>query len=139
MLILFKKNTINLFWEKKMKNRKTVLLIDDEKEIRDLLKNFFEKKKIEIIAVEDGSSALEFMKDEIPDLVITDLLLRGEHGLDIIKTIKKKYFIPLIIISGIYKKEEMAGFIEENFVEGFFEKPLDLFEIEKKINSTLNV
>lgn len=121
-----------------MQNNKNILVIDDEPEVRDLLKDFLEDKNFAVKLVDDGAEALEYMETNIPDLVITDLLLPGEHGIDLIKIIKEKYFIPVIVISGIYRSEEVSHVISGEYVEGFFEKPLKLEKLLEKINQVLN-
>lgn len=121
-----------------MQNKKIILVIDDEPDIRDLLKDFLEDNNFAVELVDDGVEALEYMEKNIPDFVITDLLLPGEHGIDLIKIIKEKYFVPVIVISGIYRPEEVPHVIKEDFVEAFFEKPLDLDKLLEKINSILN-
>ena len=83
--------------------KKHILIVDDEEEITALLKTFFELKGFSVAVMEDGITALNYISEILPDLVVTDLLLPGEHGIDVIKTIKKKYFIPVIIITGIYQ------------------------------------
>lgn len=121
-----------------MQNKKIILVIDDEPDIRDLLKDFLEDNNFFVQVVDDGAEALEFMGKKIPDIVITDLLLPGEHGIDLIKIIKEKYFIPVIVISGIYRAKEVTHVIKEEFVEAFFEKPLELDALLDVINSILN-
>lgn len=121
-----------------MQNKKHILIIDDEKGMVDLLKDFFEKNNFSTEIATDGIMALACIKIKLPDFVITDLLLPGEHGINIVKTIKKKYFIPIIMMSGIYKEEEVRDMMDEYFVEAFFEKPFDLNVLLKKVNSILN-
>ena len=121
------------------KSKKHILIIDDEPDVTDLLKDFFEQKNFKTGIAADGNKALGSFKDALPDIVITDLLLPGEHGINIIKTIKDEYSLPVIIITGIYKKEEIKNIIDDYSVEGFFEKPVNLEALLKKVNSILNV
>jgi DNA-binding NtrC family response regulator len=121
-----------------MQDKRIILVIDDEPDIRDLLKDFLEDNHFSVNVVDDGAEALESMEKNRPDIVITDLLLPGEHGIDLIKIIKEKYFIPVIVISGIYRADEVTHVIKDEFVEEFFEKPLDLPRVLEKINSILN-
>lgn len=121
-----------------MEDKKIILVIDDEPDVRDLLKDFLEDNDFYVQVVDDGAEALEFMEKKIPDIVITDLLLPGEHGIDLIKIIKEKYFIPVIVISGIYRAEEVTHVIKEEFVEAFFEKPIELDALLDVITSILN-
>lgn len=120
-----------------MKNGKTILVIDDEEPIRHLLTDFLEKSNFDAVAMDDGASALEYIKENIPDLVIVDLLLPGEHGIDLIRTIKEEYFLPVIAITGVYKREEVYHDLQSRSVEDFFEKPLDLKKMLTRINEIL--
>lgn len=121
-----------------MQNKRNILVIDDEPDVRDLLKDFLEDHGYTVKLVEDGAAAVKYMDKNVPDLVITDLLLPGEHGIDLIKIIKDKFFIPVIVMSGIYKAKEVSHVIHEDFVKAFFEKPLHLDKVVEKIEEILN-
>jgi DNA-binding response OmpR family regulator len=119
----------------KMKN---ILVVDDEENIREFLKEFLEEHNFKVTLADDGQKALELIEENLPGLMIVDLLLPGEHGIPLIKTVKEKYFIPTIIISSIYDRDEIEDFMEEYFVEAFLEKPLNLDLLLEKINSIIN-
>ena len=121
-----------------MQDKKNILIIEDEKEIADLLVEFFEKNNFSAVSMPDGIKGLKYVKEHLPDMVITDLLLPGEHGIDVLKAVKDQFFLPVIIISGIYKEEELAQLIDDYFVDGFFEKPLDLNALLEKVNTVLS-
>lgn len=121
-----------------MEKKNLILIVDDEEDIRGLLKEFLEKNGFDVIAAEDGQQALKLASEHVPDLVITDLLLPKEHGIDVMQTIKDKFFLPVIAISGIYKKNEIKEKLDDVFIEGFFEKPLNLEELLTCIRSILN-
>ena len=116
-----------------MGDEKTILLIEDDDDTLELLTSFLVEKNFLVDTVTDGVSALKYLETSTPDLIITDLLLRGEHGMNVVKEIKQKYFLPVIIISGIYNQKEMHPFVQQYSVEGFFEKPLDLNLLESRI------
>lgn len=120
------------------KLKKHILIIDDDQEIIELLKDFFEGNGFSVGTASNGLDGLEYFKRQIPDLIISDLLLPGEHGLNMIKTIKEKYFVPAIMISSIYKENQLESVMEEYFVEAFFSKPLKLDVLLEKVNSILN-
>ncbi len=121
-----------------MEKKNSILIVDDEKEIRRLLKEFLEKNGFEVFVAEDGQQALKFATEHVPDLLITDLLLPKEHGIDVMHTIKDKLFLPIIAISGIYNKDEIKDRLDDIYIDGFFEKPLDLDKLLACIHSILN-
>jgi DNA-binding response OmpR family regulator len=119
-------------------NIRNILVVDDEENIREFLKEFLEEHNFNVTLADDGQRALELIEEKPPGIMIVDLLLPGEHGISLIKTVKEKYFIPTIIISSIYNRDEIEDFMEEYFVEAFLEKPLNLDLLLEKINSIIN-
>ena len=120
------------------KTGRHILIIDDDPEIIDLLKDFFEGHDFNVGTASTGVEGLDYFKESLPELVVTDLLLPGEHGINVIKTIKEKYFVPVIIMSSIYKEAEIKSLMEDYFVEAFFEKPFDLKDLLNKVNEILD-
>jgi len=107
-------------------DKKKILLVDDDDDVREFLSTFFDEKGYNTIEAENGIDAKKMVDDSKPDLVIADLLLPGEHGLNVIRYIKDKYFLPVIAISGIYSEKEIEKDIEEMFIDGFIKKPIDM-------------
>ncbi len=121
-----------------MEAKNTILIVDDEEEIRLLLREFLEKNGFAVLAAADGQQALQLANEHCPDLVITDLLLPKEHGIDVIQAVKDKFFLPIIAISGIYKQDEIKNKVGDVFIDDFFEKPLDLEGILASVRALLN-
>jgi len=120
-----------------MGKKNLILIVDDESEIRLLLKEFLEKNNFEVLVAEDGRQALALAEKRVPDLMISDLLLPKEHGIDVMREIKDRFFIPIIAISGIYNKDEVNEEIDDIYLDGFYEKPLNLEELFKGIQAIL--
>jgi len=121
-----------------MEAKNTILIVDDEEEIRLLLREFLEKNGFAVLAAADGQQALQLASEHRPDLVITDLLLPKEHGIDVIQAIKDRFFLPIIAISGIYKQDEIKNKVGDVFIDDFFEKPLDLAGILASVRTLLD-
>jgi DNA-binding response OmpR family regulator len=121
-----------------METKNTILVVDDEVEIRLLLRDFLEKHGFNVLDAADGHQALKLADEHRPDLVITDLLLPKEHGVDVIQAIKDRFFLPVIAISGIYKKDEIRDKVGDVFIDDFFEKPLDLAVMLASVRALLN-
>ncbi len=121
-----------------MEAKLTILVVDDDGDIRQLLQEFLEKNGFQVVLAEDGQQALKLAAEHLPDLVITDLLLPKEHGVDVMLAIKDRFILPIIAMSGIYKKNEIGAMIDGVYIEGFFEKPLDLNGLLACIHSILD-
>jgi DNA-binding response OmpR family regulator len=121
-----------------MEKKNLILVVDDEEDIRLLLKDFLEKNGFEVMEAGDGQKAMQLAEEKTPDLVITDLLLPKEHGIDLMRSLKDRYLLPIIAISGIYKKNEINNCVNDIYIEEFFEKPLNLNEILGCVQSVLH-
>ncbi len=121
-----------------MADKKTILIVDDDSDVLYLLKAFLEERHFNALVAETGSRALEIIKTEHADILITDLLLPGIHGIDLVKIIKTQHKMPVIVISGVYKGGELSDFLESEYVDAYFIKPLILNLLYEKIISLLN-
>lgn len=120
-----------------MTEKKVILVVDDEADIRTLLKDFLENKNFCVLEAADGAQALELAKKHVPDLIITDMLLPKVHGIEVAQLIKDNFFIPIIGISGVYRQDEIAQEMDDFYLDGFFEKPIDLESLYQRIQSIL--
>ncbi len=121
-----------------MKNSKPLILaIDDEHNIRDLLKYTLEPHDMEVITAENGKSAITILEKEDVDVVVTDLLMPSMTGLALIRELKKrKSVIPIIIITA-YSNSDMVQEIVKEGVFRMIEKPLDFEVLVPIIRSAL--
>jgi len=119
----------------------TVLIVDDEEDIRRLLKRVLLDRGYRVLEADRGTTALRIVKDSTPDLIVLDAMLPEIHGFDICKRIKgsQKYgHIPVIMISAVYKGWRYAEDIRQNYgVEAYLEKPFRITEVVKAIENAL--
>src|ERR1044071_7983635 len=84
-------------WKETMAER--ILVVEDDRRIRDLLRRglIFEGYTVE--AAEDGESALRNARDKLPDAVILDLMLPGMDGLEVCKRLRSASNVPILILT----------------------------------------
>jgi two-component system nitrogen regulation response regulator NtrX len=103
-----------------------VLVVDDEKGIRESLTDIFTDEGYGIIAVESGEEALRVIKDKTPDLVFLDVWLGGIDGIETLREIKAASDeLPVVMISG-HGNIELAVKATRIGAYDFLEKPLSL-------------
>ena len=106
-----------------MKKNNKILIIDDDENILTFLSDFLKDFEFETYTHTDGSEILEKIDRHKIDLVLVDLRLNKESGLDIAKDIQKYHKIPIIMMSGITDDvEKIVGL--ESVIDEFVEKPL---------------
>jgi PAS domain S-box-containing protein len=117
-------------------NNLSLLFVDDNSSIRNFAKNFFSKyfKKIDI--AKNGKEALEFLKENRYDILITDLNMPDMDGFELIKVVKNKYAdLYIIVLSAFFDTDTLLKAIYLG-VDGFLVKPfkeIDFLNIMKKI------
>ncbi|MDD4429663.1 MAG: response regulator, partial [Paludibacter sp.] len=78
-----------------------ILVIDDDKLVRKVFKLTLSKEGYDVLEAEDGRQGLQLIKTENPDLVLTDFLMPGINGLEVIAEITRlKLNIPVIMLTG---------------------------------------
>jgi DNA-binding response OmpR family regulator len=88
-----------------MSDRKKILVADDDRFMRELLRVILARAGYAVTLAEDGSQALEMATAEKPDLVLCDGLLPKLHGFELCKAIKEFVDAPkVILLTGIYTK-----------------------------------
>ena len=80
---------------------RTILLVDDDRRLRDLLKDYLNEKKLKVFTCQDFIEAKEVLKFFIFDLVILDRMMPSGDGVDLISLIKNKSNIPVIILTAM--------------------------------------
>jgi len=80
---------------------RTILLVDDDRRLRDLLKDYLNEKNLQVFTCQDFIEAKEVLKFFIFDLVILDRMMPSGDGVDLISLIKNKSNIPVIILTAM--------------------------------------
>ena len=80
---------------------RTILLVDDDHRLRDLLKDYLSEKNLKVFTCQDFIEAKEVLKFFIFDLVILDRMMPSGDGVDLISFIKNKSNIPVIILTAM--------------------------------------
>jgi two-component system alkaline phosphatase synthesis response regulator PhoP len=78
---------------------KTVLVVDDETRIVELARDYLEHAGFAVITATDGPSALTAVRVRKPDLLVLDLGLPGMDGLDVARTIRRDFTLPIIMLT----------------------------------------
>lgn len=119
---------------------KKILVIEDDKFLRELIAQKLSKQEFEVLEAVDGEKGLKMTKEESPDLILLDLILPGMDGFEVLAKIKedpKLSSIPVIILSNLGQKDEIERGLNLGAVDYLVKAHFTLGEIIKKIKEAL--
>ncbi len=109
-----------------METTPKVLIIDDERPIRNALRDILEYEKFQVNLAEDGATGLEMMTKSKFDIVLCDIKMPNMDGIEVLENILENYKdVPVVMISGHGTVETAVEAIKKGAFD-FIEKPLDI-------------
>ncbi|WP_312474814.1 response regulator transcription factor [Neobacillus sp.] len=115
---------------------KTILIVDDDQYIRNLVKGILTKEGFKIIVAENGATALKIVEKELIDLAIVDVMMPVMDGYLLTYNIRKMYDIPVILLTAKSQIEDKEkGF--ESGTDDYLIKPFEPKELIFRINALL--
>ncbi len=122
-----------------MESSKRIMVVEDERDIGELVLRYFQKEGFTAYRIGDGRTALARAEAELPDLVILDLMLPGMDGLEIVRRLRQNdrtMLLPIIMMTA--KGEESDKLIGlETGADDYIAKPFSLKELVARVKSLL--
>lgn len=119
-----------------MKSEPHILIVDDNREIRDLVSRFLEKEGYRTSSAADGRAMRKVLKDGKIDMVILDLMLPGEDGLSLCRELRVESNIPIIMLTA--KGEEIDRIVGlEMGADDYVAKPFNTRELLARMKAVL--
>ena len=110
-----------------------ILVIDDERSIRDLLHAFFSQKGYDVVLAENGPRGLELFRHEQPDVIVLDLNMPEMNGLTVLRHIRSlNRDQPVIMFSGTWTPEREQQ-VQTLGVSAIIQKELSLDQLEDAV------
>jgi len=117
---------------------KEILIIEDDRSIAELQKDYLEMGDCVVSCAFDGNEGLNQIKNRRFDLVILDLMLPGKDGFEILKEISETKDIPVLIVSA--KDDEISKIKGLNLgADDYITKPFSMGELVARVNSHLKI
>ena len=115
---------------------KKILVVDDEKPIADILQFNLKKDGYEVFCAYDGDEALELVEEVQPDLILLDIMLPEKDGMEVCKEIRKKYEMPIIMLTA--KDSEIDKVLGlELGADDYVTKPFSTRELLARVKANL--
>ncbi len=116
----------------------SVLIVDDERSMRDFLKILLEKEGHEVTTAESGEKALKISAKQTVDVVVSDIRMPGMTGIELLETLKADSpELPIILITAFASPDD-AVLAMKNGAFDYISKPFNVDEIKSVIESATN-
>ena len=113
-----------------------VLVVEDDKNIADLLRIYLEKEQMECKIAGDGLSGLDEFHQFQPDLVLLDIMLPGMDGGSVCKKIRETSKVPIIMLTAKGELEDKVSGLEMG-ADDYITKPFEMKEVLARIHAVL--
>jgi CheY-like chemotaxis protein len=110
--------------------KKTIMIVDDEPDIRSTVKAILEKEGYNVLAAVNADDCLERLKKQKIDLILMDIMMPGTPVKDVVPKIKQKIAYLSVVRTSEAEKEDLMK--SKNIVD-FIQKPFDVKELVKRI------
>ncbi|ODS33154.1 MAG: putative two-component response regulator protein [Candidatus Scalindua rubra] len=131
----------NLNKIKKVKNKRRILIVDDNKMFRDTIKRLLEDTKLYYVqTAQDGKVAINLLKQHTFDLLITDYEMPEMNGYELFKKCKTiRPRLPVVFITGSRFNERMIEKAKTEGVVGCIYKPFDISDVTKMVDISIRM
>ncbi len=114
----------------------TVLIVDDDEDIRSLLSRFFERHAHRVIEAIDGAELFASLEREPVDIVILDVMLQGEDGFALCRRLRASSRVPVIMLTAMSDHTDRVVGLELG-ADDYLTKPFDARELLARVRAVL--
>lgn len=115
---------------------KTVLIVEDDRNIADLLRLYLEKEGYTVVIAPDGMRGVEQFRTVHPSLVLLDVMLPGLDGWGVCRTIRAESQTPIIMLTAKSETEDKVNGLKQG-ADDYITKPFEMKEVLARIKAVL--
>lgn len=113
-----------------------ILVIDDDPDIRDMVIEYLSKNDMRVSAAKSGREMFEVIDREAIDLVLLDLRLPGEDGMQLARTLRERSILPIVLLTGRNEEADRVMGLELG-ADDYVTKPFSLRELLARVRAVL--
>jgi len=114
----------------------TILIVEDERNLCDLIRDNLQEQGYQVLQAFDGPSALAMARDAVPDLIILDIMLPGMDGLEVCRRLREGSIVPILMLTA--RAEEIDRVLGlELGADDYLTKPFSMRELKARVHALL--
>jgi two-component system phosphate regulon response regulator PhoB len=121
--------------------RKTILSIEDDEEFGRLLELMLKQETVKVVRATNGQDGLRLAEELKPDLIVLDLMMPDMHGWEVLERLQSQedlQHIPVIVVTALSSRTDVAYGREAAGVEAYLVKPLRTAEFRSAVTDVLS-
>ena len=119
-----------------MERRQTICLVDDDREILDLLSGYLKKHGFEVSCAENGDALMDILRCDRPDLIVLDVMLPDIDGFELLRTIRSSHTYPVIMLTARDAQQDKIGGLSLG-ADDYVVKPFRPLELIARVHAQL--
>jgi DNA-binding response OmpR family regulator len=119
-----------------VQDTRQILIVEDDEDTAEVVCTLLNQAGYTASAVDRGQAALQEISSGSPDLVLLDLNLPDIHGLDVLKQIRERSFLPMIVLSGYTRERDKVSALEAG-ADDYLAKPFSPEELVARVKALL--
>ena len=116
--------------------KQKILIADDEAQIREILRIYFEKEDFQVIEAEDGAAAILKVQSEEPDILLLDIMMPVLDGIEVCKQVRKISNVPIIMVTAKDDDDDRIAGLEIG-ADDYITKPFNSREVVARVKAVL--
>jgi DNA-binding response OmpR family regulator len=117
-------------------NAGRILVVDDDMNVRDVVRRYLERAGYAVAVAGDGEAALRIIAEAEPDLVVLDLMLPGIDGLEVCRRIRGRSAVPVVMLTALGEEDERIAGLQLG-ADDYVAKPFSPRELVLRVASVL--
>lgn len=114
----------------------TVLVVEDERKIRDLVRSYLEHEGLSVLTTDSGAEAITLVRDAVPDLVVLDLRLPDVPGEEVAREVRRFSSLPILVLTAKAGEEDRIHGLELG-ADDYLTKPFSPRELVLRVKAIL--
>jgi DNA-binding response OmpR family regulator len=119
-----------------MESVRTVLVVDDEPTVRDIVSQYLTRDGFRVVTTGDGRAVMDMVEQESPDLIVLDVMLPGMSGLELCRAIRARRAIPVILLTARGEETDRIVGLEIG-ADDYVTKPFSPRELVARVRAVL--
>ncbi len=113
-----------------------ILVVDDDTRLRELLRRYLSDQGFRVTAAKDAAEARDFLRSLAFDLLVLDIMMPGESGLELLRALRREQAVPVLLLTAMDEVENrIEGF--ESGADDYLAKPFEPRELVLRVNAVL--